>query len=132
MPKRTYTRHNGPCQGCGHPKHEARGLCRRCYDFARTTALRQGQTLDDYLATAATLASPGRFGSDRPARHNSSGVRGVRWDKGKWRAQIRFGGRAVHLGRFDSLEQAVAAYRQAQQCIKAGLHPMTLLRRAIR
>jgi hypothetical protein len=59
-------------------------------------------------------------------------VRGVRWDKGKWRAQIRFGGRAVHLGRFDSLEQAVAAYRQAQQCIKAGLHPMTLLRRAIR
>lgn len=44
-------------------------------------------------------------------RNNSSGHRGVSWDKrhGKWVAQ---GGRSkgrIHLGRFDSLEEAAAA-----------------------
>lgn len=44
-----------------------------------------------------------------------SGVKGVCWDKdsGKWRAQIRAHGVRYPLGRFDSLEDAAAAYAEA-------------------
>jgi hypothetical protein len=45
-------------------------------------------------------------------RHNRSGVKGVSWcaDRGKWLAQIKVDGKAVNLGRFDSMEAAQAAY----------------------
>ncbi|MBC8120276.1 MAG: hypothetical protein H7Y22_00380, partial [Gemmatimonadaceae bacterium] len=69
------------------------------------------------------LASPGRYG-DRPARHNRSGYRGCSFDRGKWRASIRYQGRTVHLGRFDTPEQAQAAYQAAQNRIRDGLTPM--------
>lgn len=46
---------------------------------------------------------------------NTSGIPGVVWDKtrGKWRAQIRLGGRKTNLGRFDCMEQAIAKYNEA-------------------
>jgi hypothetical protein len=46
---------------------------------------------------------------------NTSGLKGVRWKKAnqKWRAEIRVDGKSVHLGYFDSKEQASAAYRDA-------------------
>lgn len=42
------------------------------------------------------------------AKHcnNTSGVTGVRWDNGKWRAQIKIDGICKNLGRFSSLAQA--------------------------
>ena len=45
-----------------------------------------------------------------PRRGNTSGHRGVTWDKlaGKWRAQSRCGGRCVYLGLHTSLEEAAA------------------------
>lgn len=49
---------------------------------------------------------------------SSSRFRGVSWDKdrGKWRARIRGAGRRdLHLGLFDSEEQAGEAARQARQ-----------------
>jgi hypothetical protein len=66
-----------------------------------------------------------RWGNLRPAtrqqnqgnkglqRNNSSGHRGVSWDKrqGKWVAQGGRSGGRIHLGRFDSLEEAAAAAR---------------------
>lgn len=44
----------------------------------------------------------------RVARNNTSGVKGVTFDKskGKWRAMIRVGGRLIHLGTFSSKEDA--------------------------
>lgn len=55
--------------------------------------------------------------------HNTSGVRGVRWDKsrGKWAAFISLNGRSKNLGRFDSKEQAQAAYLTA----KSKHHPFS-------
>lgn len=38
-----------------------------------------------------------------------SGVRGVYRDRGKWVAQVKHEGRAVHVGRFDRIEDAEAA-----------------------
>lgn len=46
-------------------------------------------------------------------RTNTSGVRGVRWNKmaAKWCAQIRVDGTLLHLGYFDDIHDAEAAYR---------------------
>ena len=46
-------------------------------------------------------------------RTNTSGVRGVRWDKAnaKWRAVIRVNGTQLHLGYFDDVHDAESAYQ---------------------
>jgi len=48
---------------------------------------------------------------------NTSGVKGVHFDKsrGKWAADIRAGETRLRLGRFDSIEDAAAAYRAAAE-----------------
>jgi hypothetical protein len=46
---------------------------------------------------------------------NKSGYRGVSYDKinDMWRASISVGGKARNLGRYDSIAEAAAAYKQA-------------------
>ncbi|MBC8120712.1 MAG: hypothetical protein H7Y22_02605 [Gemmatimonadaceae bacterium] len=110
----------GNCKGCEAEELQARQLCNRCYDFAHTQAHRQGLDLDTYLANTANLASPGRH-HNRPQRHNRSGHRGCSFDRGKWRAYIKHQGKTVHLGRFDTVEQAKAVYEDAQNRLKKGL-----------
>lgn len=53
--------------------------------------------------------------SKRPS-NNTSGVKGVSWDKSKgaWRASIRFKGVEYHLGRYRSIEEAADARRDAE------------------
>lgn len=48
-------------------------------------------------------------------KNNTSGHPGVVFDKerGKWRAQIRIGGKKTNLGRFDDFEDAVEAHNLA-------------------
>jgi hypothetical protein len=43
--------------------------------------------------------------------HNTSGYKGVTWHKQarKWRAQIKINGRAISLGLFKDITQAIAA-----------------------
>jgi hypothetical protein len=50
---------------------------------------------------------------------NTSGVKGVNWDaaRGKWKARINTERREVSLGRFDSLEAAAAAVREARRAV---------------
>lgn len=47
---------------------------------------------------------------------NKSGVCGVHWDVrcGKWRAQIRIGGKNKHLGLFVSIDEAITAREAAK------------------
>ena len=49
--------------------------------------------------------------------NNTSGHRGVFWDKsrGKWKAEITVHLRHIHLGRFDLIEDAIAAYATAAE-----------------
>jgi len=51
----------------------------------------------------------------RPSRNNSSGYKGVRFDRerNKWRAEIAAGGKRKFLGRFDTPEDAAKAYDAA-------------------
>lgn len=48
-------------------------------------------------------------------KNNTSGVTGVYWykDGKKWHAQIRVGKKRMHLGYFDTLEEAAAVRKQA-------------------
>jgi len=52
----------------------------------------------------------------RVPTNNTSGVRGVSWDKEsqKWRVSIGFQGKTINLGRFESYEDAVAARKAAE------------------
>lgn len=49
--------------------------------------------------------------------NNTSGVTGVTWDKrrSKWQAQIHLNGKHIHLGYFDSFENAVNARKKAEE-----------------
>lgn len=49
-------------------------------------------------------------------KNNTSGVRGVSWDKtnNKWLAAIEFRGRHIHLGRFENIECAASARKAAE------------------
>ncbi len=51
---------------------------------------------------------------NKPARASKSGVRGVEQiPSGKWRASITVSRRQLHLGCFDSIDEAKNAYEQA-------------------
>jgi hypothetical protein len=47
--------------------------------------------------------------------NNTSGYKGVSWYKhvAKWRAQINFNGKRIHLGYFDNKIEAAIAYNEA-------------------
>jgi len=51
------------------------------------------------------------------AKHNTTGVTGVNWHKAsnKWRAFIGVNGQNVHLGTFDSFEDAIQVRKQAEE-----------------
>lgn len=52
-----------------------------------------------------------------PPKSNKSGVKGVHFDKGrqKWMAYIKKNWKRHHLGRFDTMEEAIAARRAADE-----------------
>ncbi len=50
-----------------------------------------------------------------PTKKNTSGFKGVSWckEKRKWAARIQVQNKMVNLGRYDEIEDAVSAYRNA-------------------
>ena len=52
---------------------------------------------------------------NRDSRRNSTGFVGVHRWKGRYRAKLVVGQRQIHLGTFDDLSTAAAAYRAAKQ-----------------
>jgi len=49
-------------------------------------------------------------------RNNTSGHPGVTWEEGrsKWKATIKIDGKLKNIGRYDTLEEAVEARKQAE------------------
>jgi hypothetical protein len=56
-------------------------------------------------------------------RRNESGVNGVRWDKsrGKWIVQIGVNGKTKTIGRYDNINDAIKARKEADKLY--GFHP---------
>ena len=54
---------------------------------------------------------------------NTSGYMGISWFKArkKWHPQIKHNGKLIHLGFFDSLDEAIAARKDAE--VRYGYHP---------
>lgn len=52
-------------------------------------------------------------------KNNTSGVKGVYWDRAreKWVAQIEFQGKNYRLGRFEDIEDAAAARKEAEKAL---------------
>ena len=58
-----------------------------------------------------------RIRSDKPIATNTSGARGVYYDRhtGKWRARLKFKGKLMNFGTYASFEDAVKARKQAEE-----------------
>lgn len=59
------------------------------------------------------LTTPSKnMANSRLAKNNTSGKKGVSWSKlmKKWEVSVCFNGKHIHLGAFDSIDQAAAAY----------------------
>jgi len=68
---------------------------------------------DFHPNSGVAAAPPGLPRDSRPRRNNTSGFRGVTWNKShrKWQAQFKM----RSLGYFDTAEAAAEAYKQAQE-----------------
>jgi hypothetical protein len=74
-------------------------------------------SLDDKISNLR-LATPSQNGSNsRLAKNNTSGRRGVTWNKptNKWQAKIRVRGKYIHLGLFTDLDEASKVYVAASK-----------------
>ena len=60
-----------------------------------------------------------RITSTKLSATNTSGARGVYWDKksNKWRARLRFKGKAYHFGMYANFDDAVKARKEGEQRI---------------
>ena len=58
-----------------------------------------------------------RLRSDKLIATNTSGCRGVYWDKnsGKWRARLRLKGKTYNFGSYTNFDDAVKARKAAEQ-----------------
>lgn len=84
--------------------------CDSCSKKVRADAIREKVYVDG--------TQPSRIALDKmPSKANKSGVVGVNWDKsrGKWMAGIRFKGHKYNLGRFDNIQDAIDARKEAEQ-----------------
>lgn len=81
-----------------------------------------GDTQDNSIANLRIVSHTGNMRNTKRPSHNTSGVVGVSIHKpnGKWRAVIGVGGKAVSLGIFADLNDAIAARKNAET--KYGFH----------
>ena len=90
-------------------------MCNACANKYATSRMRENAGYVD-----GTQIS--RLKSNKPLVNNTSGARGVYWDKnsGKWRARLRFKGKFYNLGTYASFEDAVKARKEGEELIWGG------------
>lgn len=87
--------------------------------YGNVTSCGCGETKRRRAAEASGVVDGTRLSNlnGKPPKNNTSGVRGVFWNKRrhKWQAQIKFQGKNRFLGYFDDLADAAEARREAEQ-----------------
>ena len=76
---------------------------------------RNRNTLDNRRENLRLATNKGNCQNRSKMRNNTSGFKGVSWDKDKWRAVIHTDGKWIRLGRFEDPEIAAHAYDEAAQ-----------------
>lgn len=74
-------------------------------------------TLDNRSCNLRLVSHKENMQNRRMQRNNTSGVRGVWWDKksNKWRACIRKDGKTIHLGTFSTIDDAEKVVIEARK-----------------
>lgn len=80
---------------------------------------------DSYLVKECPNFAPEPPRDGRPNTTPSSGVAGVVWyaEAGQWEARICANGKKYYLGRYVSLQEAIAARRAAERALARGREP---------
>lgn len=76
-----------------------------------------GDRSDNKITNLRIVDHAGNQRNSGRAVNNTSGFRGVRWDKtrGKWRAEIKINQKGILLGRFETIEEAKEARENADK-----------------
>jgi hypothetical protein len=74
-------------------------------------------TLDNRRNNLRICSNGANLRNGRIRKNNKSGFSGVTWDKSrnKWQVRIKVNYKTIHLGRFDSFEQAVKIRKEASK-----------------
>lgn len=82
-----------------------------------------GDPANNRLENLRSVTQQANTKNGRLSKNNTSGANGVRFEGrlGKWVARVSHQRRTIHVGVFDSLEDAVAAQREAAS--RLGFHP---------
>ena len=75
-----------------------------------------GNKLDNRKSNLRICTAEENAFNNKTYETNKSGYPGIDWHKkaGKWRARIQVQGRQIHLGLFESLDEAIQVRRQAE------------------
>ena len=79
-----------------------------------------GDPADNRIENLREVSQCENMRNQRRSSRNTSGAIGVRWESGKWRAQMSLKSGRLNLGRFSNFEDAVAARKAAEA--KYGFH----------
>jgi len=82
-----------------------------------------GIRYDNRLANLRSVSRSTNSKNAKQPSNNTSGTVGVNFDAftGRWLARVRVDGKSVHLGRFDTKEEAISVRKAAEK--KHGYHP---------
>jgi hypothetical protein len=75
-----------------------------------------GIRVDNRIVNLRLADTPQNHANTGPPSTNTSGMKGVRWDKKrrKWKAEITVKGRLIYLGRFKERRHAIVARLEAE------------------
>lgn len=108
------------CPVCGNPSEmrlflvKETGKCMRC-----TNNIQKHSTVIHKLTDVggSSLVSVKMRLEGKVNCNSSTGVNGVFFDRGKYRAAIFFKGKRTYLGRYSTIEEAAAARKQAEEIL---------------
>ncbi len=94
-----------------------KGAVKSCGCLARETSSRNGKKIAKQALEYCIDNTNVRNLTSKLAKNNTSGVKGVHWDKvrNKWVAQIEFKKKHYFLGRFSKKEDAIKARKKAEE-----------------
>lgn len=75
-----------------------------------------GNRLDNRKSNLRKCTNQQNCCNTRLSKNNSSGITGVYWskEKNKWTAQIMVNRKCIYLGRYDNIDEAIKARREAE------------------